>query len=601
LRETLRAALAFGVASGCLEVALRAESRLGLSAVELTTWLLLSVLAGLAVALPAAVVAGLLSKLVRGRSVGLMTSALLALHVGLWYRFEVVLNEFVRSPKVWGGMLGIAFGSLVACLLLDKVLRKAEKPAWGLAVVAALAAFALGSAPGPLEGDGPNVLLITLDTTRPDRLGPYGGPAETPTLDRLAREGVVFEQAIAPAPLTEPSHLSIFTGMYVHGTGVVSNGTDFAASNPALLPDMLQARFQEKGYRTGGFVSGFPLHGKWGWLNAFDVYDDDFGDIPGLHRLSLVRLWEQIFLPGNTLRERYGQFTTARTLSFLKPQAEGQWFAWMHLFDPHAPYEVSDEELAAAPRDGEPLDLPAYLPPPYRTITDVEWIIDTYDREISKADRLVGEVIAELEARGVLDDTIVIVTADHGESLTEHDYFFEHGDYLYDVSLRIPLIVRYPDAARAGERVPCQVSSVDILPTLVELVDLRATDAVQGRSLASMLRDGESCTDGPVVSATVAGRYMENPPVDRSLRNPDSKLIVHEEGRDSETLAFFDLAADPAELEDIAGSGDEAVDGKVAASRMLLDSLLEGNSVDVASPESDADTMQMLEQLGYIE
>jgi len=597
MRETLRAALAFGVASGCLEVALRAESRLGLSAVELATWLGLSVLAGLAVALPAGVVAGLVGRLVRGRSVGLMTSALLALHAGLWYRFEVVLNEFVRSPKVWGGMLAIAFGSLVLGLALDKALRKAVPPAWGLAVLASLAAFAMGRAPGPLESSGPNVLLVTLDTTRPDRLGPYGGPAKTPTLDRLAREGVVFEQAIAPAPLTEPSHLSIFTGMYVHGTGVVSNGTDFAASNPALLPDMLQARFQEKGYRTGGFVSGFPLHGKWGWLNAFDVYDDDFGDIPGLHRLSLVRLWEQIFLPGNTLRERYGEFTTARTLSFLKPQADGSWFAWMHLFDPHAPYEVSDEELAAAPRDGAPLKLPEYLPPPYRTITDVDWIIDTYDREISKVDRLVGEVIDTLEARGVLDNTIVIITADHGESLTEHDYFFEHGDYLYDASLRIPLIVRYPGGATAGERVPCQVSSVDILPTLVEMVSLRETEGVQGRSLAAMLTDGEGCTDGPVVSATVAGRYMENPPVDRSLRNPGSKLIVHQEGRAEETVAFFDLKADPGETEEIA---DER-EADVEVSRMLLSSLLEGNSVDVASPESDADTMQMLEQLGYIE
>lgn len=599
MKETLRAAVALGVASGCLEVALRAESRLGMSIGEVLVWLGLGIGAGLAVALPAGAVAGLLQKLpgpLKGRGVGLMASALLALHAGLWYRFEVVLNDFVRSPKVWGGLLGIAVGSLVLGLALDKLLRRGEKAFWGLAVVAALAAFAIGRAPGPLQGEGPNVLLITLDTTRPDRLGPYGGPAKTPTLDRLAREGVVFEQAIAPAPLTEPSHLSIMTGMYVHGTGVVSNGTDFATSNPALLPDMLQVRFQEKGYRTGGFVSGFPLHGKWGWLGGFDVYDDDFGDIPGMHRLSLVRLWEQIFLPGNTLRERYGEFTTARTLSFLKPNATGQWFAWMHLFDPHAPYEVSDEELAAAPRDGEPLALPEYLPPPYRTITDIDWIIDTYDKEISKADRLVGEVIAELEARGVLDNTIVVVTADHGESLTEHDYLFDHGDYLYDVSLRIPLIVRYPDGARAGTRVSCQVSSVDILPTLVEVVGLRVAESTQGRSLAAMLGGGE-CTDGPVVSATVAGRYMENPPVDRSLRNPSSKLIVHNEARDNQSYSFYDLEADPGETEEIARHHEESVE----ASKALLDSMLSGQTVDVASPEMDAGTQDMLEALGYVE
>ena len=600
-KQTLSAALALGFSSGCLEVALRAEPRLGLSAAEAATWLALAVGCGLAVALPAGLIGAAVDRRTGRRlGVGLVAAALLALHAGLWYRFEIVLNDFVRSPRVWGGLLGIAALSLVAGLALDRLLRRLAGVLWVAGALAAAAALALSRPPPAAAAAGPSVLLITLDTTRPDRLGPYGGPAQTPTLDRLAAEGVTFDQVIAPAPLTEPSHLAIMSGKPVHATGVVSNGTDFAASHPELLPDMLQRRFQEAGYRTGGFVSGFPLHGKWGWWHGFDVYDDDFGTVPGLHRLSLVRLYEQLFLPGNTLRERHGQHTAARTLSFLEGTGGQSFFVWMHLFDPHAPYEVSEEELAAAPRDGEPLDLPQYLPPPYRNVTDVDWIIDSYDREISKADRLVGEVLDQLEASGRLDDTLVIVTADHGESLTEHGYLFDHGDYLYDASLRVPLIVRYPPAVRAGLRVGCQTATTEILPTVVDMLGLRALDGERARSLAGVLA-GEPCENMPVISATVAGRYMEDPPVDRSLRSATeeltTKLIVHSEGREDEGYAFFDLRADPGEERDLAGSRPE----EVRAVRGLLGSMLEGNTVDVASPETDAGTMEALEALGYIE
>ncbi len=586
MRETLRAAVALGVASGCLEVGLRAEPRLGLSEVELLTWLALGVVMGLAVALPAGLVAGLIGR----RSVGLTASALIALHAALWYRFEVVLNLFVRDPRVWGGLLGIAVGSLVIGLLLDKPLRRGVKALGALALVGAAMALVRGQAPGAVPGDGPNVLLVTLDTTRPDRLGPYGGPAATPTLDRLAREGTIFTQAIAPAPLTEPSHLALFTGKPVYATGVVSNGTEFGDR-----PNMIQRRMQSEGMRTGGFVSGFPLHGKWGWLQGYDVYDDDFGDVPGLHRLSLVRLWEQLFLPGNTLRERYGELTAARTLSFLNRNRGGRWFVWMHLFDPHAPYEVPQDELDAAPRDGAPLEMPEYLPPPYRTITDVDWIIRTYDREIEKADGLVGEVIARLEADGVLDNTIVVVTADHGESLTEHDYLFDHGDYLYDASLRIPLIVRYPPAVEAGEVVDCQVSTTDVLPTLLNLLGMEPMDEL-GRSLADALGGGR-CTSAAVVSSTVAGRFVEVPPVDHSIRSTSSKYIAHEDRETFPKDEFFDLEADVGETENLI----EARAEDAAAARDLLGRLLEGGQVEVEALGGSESDLETLRALGYIE
>ncbi len=581
----IRLACALGVASGAVEVATRTEPRLGLGVPELAEWVGLSVLMGLVVALASAPVARLARRLVKGRDVGLVLAALLAVHAGLAWRFEVVLNTPVADPAVWGGLGGIALGSLALGLLLDPVMRRLERGLYVVALLALVVAGVRGQPPEAAPSVAPNLLLVTLDTTRPDRLGPYGGPASTPTLDRLAREGVTFDQAVASAPLTEPSHLAILSGLPPHLSGIASNGTDLGHR-----PELIQHHLAAAGYRTAGFVSGFPLHGTWGWTQGFDVYDDDFGVVPGLHRLSLVRLWEQLFLPGNTLRERAGRNTTDRALAFLDRHAEGQWFAWVHLFDPHAPYEVSDEELEAAPRDGEPLDLPYYWPPPHQSITSVDWLVDAYDGELALADSLVGELIALLEARGVLDNTLVIVTADHGESLTEHDYLFDHGDHLYDASLRVPLIVRFPGRVAAGIRVPCQVGTTSIVPTATSLLRIPST-GVDGLDLSDALL-GEPCRDDPVVSSTVAGRFVEVPPVDRSLRSRTHKYIRHEEGEDE----LFDLGQDPDETRSVLAEEPvlaEQVHG-------LLERYLEG-AVATSGPELDDASIEAMRALGYVE
>ena len=209
MKELWKWCLVLGSVSGCLEMGLRAESRLGLGTLELLQWLLLAVLMGCLVTFPAGLVASWMPQ----RRHGLVLSALLAVHAGLAYRFEVVLNLFVKDPMVWGGLLGIALGSLALGLLLDPWLRKVESKLWPLALVGALLGFIRGMPPGALSAqERPNVLIITLDTTRPDQLSVYGGEAQTPYLESLAEEGVLFEQAVATAPLTEPSHLAILSG-----------------------------------------------------------------------------------------------------------------------------------------------------------------------------------------------------------------------------------------------------------------------------------------------------------------------------------------------------------------------------------------------------
>ena len=596
LPSLLRHGLILGALSGAMEVALRASPRLGLSLIETLTWICIGVIFGFLVSLPAAVVAAVLDRKFDVKwGVGLIASALLALHSALFIRFEWVLNAPIGSVAVWGPLLAAVSLSLVLGRLLDGPLRRSFRLQCFLLVCAVLVSCWRSLPPAGLEQSGQsNVLLVTFDTTRADRLGVYGGDALTPTIDALAADGVLFEEAVAPAPLTEASHLAILTGRSVHRTGIYSNGTVLGHR-----PELLSHAFQQAGYRTGAVVSGFPLHGKYGWTQGFDFYEDDFGAVPGLHRLSLMKAWDQISLPGNTLRERPGVQTLARAQTFLERHSEGPFFLWVHFFDPHAPYEVSEAELAAAPRDGDPLDLPQYWPPPHRSITSTAWLTEAYEAEIGATDALFGELLDSLEA-DVRARTIVAFTADHGESLTEHDLLFDHGDFLYDASLLVPLVVAGPGLP-AGERVPCQVSGIDLAPTLRALTGLSPLESPEGAG-QSLIPLSEECTDRPAHSATVAARHVERPPVDHALRllldygeeeGPRrSKFIQH--GKGGEHL--FDLVADPEEELNVAEAYPEAA----ARVRGMLSLMLKG-AAELASPETDRATLEALKALGYVQ
>ena len=321
---------------------------------------------------------------------------------------------------------------------------------------------------------------------------------------------------------------------------------------------------------------------------GFDIYDDDFGGLPGLHRLSLVKLWEQIFLPGNTLRERPGDNTTGRALVFLE-EVEGPWFAWVHLFDPHAPYEAPGSDVLQAPKDGEALDLPSFWPPPHRAVTSVDWLLQAYDEEISFADAMIGRLLNAIEVRGETEETLVIVTADHGESLNEHDYLFDHGDHLYDASLRVPLVVRGP-GVKAGERVSCQVRLLDVGSTLAETAGLEGPPA-EGRSLWPDLR-GEGCVDMPVLSSTIAARHVEDPPTDWSLRTEGWKVIHHGSGNSE----LYELGPDPGEERDLfSARPDRGMEMKQRLEASLL------GAAEGVAPSRDASTVDALKALGYVE
>lgn len=582
MRAAVTRSVVLGAVGGSIEFLLRTDPHLGFGFFDQLTWLTLACAAGIVVAAPF----GLLGWFLRGvphigpRRDGLPVGALLALHGALHYRFELVLNESLREPMVFGGLVALGIAGLLLGLGTARLVSRFTRFLPIVGFVAALAGLIRGVPVQPTDEAGHSVLLVTWDTTRPDRLGPYGGEASTPNLDRLAQGGLVFESAVATAPLTEPSHLSILTGQSTVEHGVVSNAT-VLGDRPALLSH----RLQEQGFVTGAVVAGFPLHSKYGWSQGFDVYDDDFGRLPGWHRLSLGRLGDQLFLPGNALRERNGDHGIRRALHFLDRNRDGRFFLWVHFFDPHGPYEA--DAGRDAPRTGEPLELPGYWPPYHREITDTDWLIGAYDRELEKTDRLTGQLLDRLDELGLTERTTVVMTADHGENLVDHGVLFDHGDDLYDPSLLVPLIVRSPQVE--ANRVACQVSTLDIVPTLVQVLGLPPTE-LPGRSLVSL---APGCEDVPVVSTTVAARHVEDPPIDISYRVPHEKLIRHgAQGREDE---LFNLLDDPDELFPVSDS--EQVD----EANRRLDTLLDGGELDLVVPEFDTESMEALRALGYVE
>ena len=280
-----------------------------------------------------------------------------------------------------------------------------------------------------------SLILITLDTTRADRLPPYNAGNPLPAIDRIAREGVVFDRAVVPAPLTLPSHSSLFTGRLPPSHGARVN----AATLDPVLP-LFTERLREAGYRTAAFVGSVVLNKDRGPARGFDVYDDVVSPT-GVRRLR-----------------RPASEVIDGAVDWLNRGDTSPFFLWVHLFDAHAPY--AREAFDASP-SGDP-----------------------YAGAIAIMDAQIGRLLAALEKRQQLDRTAIIVTADHGESLGDHGER-GHGIFVYESALRVPLIVRWPGVH--PRRVPDLVQIIDIAPTVLDLEGLPGPP-MEGVSLSGVLR-----------------------------------------------------------------------------------------------------------------
>jgi arylsulfatase A-like enzyme/predicted Zn-dependent protease len=287
-----------------------------------------------------------------------------------------------------------------------------------------------------------NVILITIDTLRADHVGAYGkGRASTPHLDRLAREGALFERCIAQTPLTLPSHATLLSGTYPLHHQVRDNGASLVPPELTLLSEVLK----DKGYATGAFIGAYVLDSKWGLDRGFDVYRDD------LDRSRYQRLLLQ--------NEKKAEEVVAQARAWIETIQARRFFAWIHLYDPHAPYKA---------------------PPPFNRHPDAP-----YRDEVEYVDHVLGELFDFLERTGVAERSLLVVTSDHGEGLGEHGED-EHGFFLYESTLRVPLLLRAP-VPFPVKRVQELVELTDLAPTILDALAIPAPAETQGRSLLPLL------------------------------------------------------------------------------------------------------------------
>ncbi len=392
-----------------------------------------------------------------------------------------------------------------------------------------------------------NVVVVTLDTLRADRIGCYGfSGVQTPHLDALAREGVLFEQASATVPLTLPSHASIFTGLIPPHHGVHDNGGFFLDVKHATLAE----RLHEAGWTTGAFVGAWVLDSRWGLDQGFDVYADRFD----LSRLKVES--------SGTVQKR-GDAVMDEALAWLEGVRSKKFFAWVHLYDPHTPYEP---------------------PEPYAS----RYAGQPYLGEVAYTDAVVGRLIDWLRGASLLERTVVVVTSDHGESLGEHGEA-THTFFIYDATTHVPLLVRTPWGDRGRAR--AQVSSVDLMPTVLDLVGLAPQPDIDGRSLARLLLDPQADAGQVAYSETYFPRYHFGWQHLRSLRDGRHKFI------EAPTPELYDLSSDPREGTNIYKAFSKRADEL----RRRLDALA-GSGIQAAPQKQnlDPDTLQRLAALGYV-
>ncbi len=424
-----------------------------------------------------------------------------------------------------------------------------------LALVAAAAVMVVTRRPpsfaGLRGGRDFNVILITVDTLRADRVGCYGfNGVATPTMDLFASRGVRFERCVAQTPLTLPSHTTILTGTLPPFHGVRDNG-GFVV--PAELVTMAEA-FKDRGYATAAFVGAYVLDSKWGLDQGFDTYFDRF-DLGRFERISLGSVQR----PANEVLDA--------ALPWIEGHRGGRFFAWIHLYDPHSPYEPP------APYDQTYADRP-------------------YLGEIAFTDAELGRLWDFLDTQNLLDDLFLVFASDHGESLGEHEES-THGFFIYQEAVHVPLIVVTPFRRLWGKVSPEVVSLTDIMPTVCEMTALPAPPQAQGRSLVPLFFRPEAGERTVAYAETFYPRYHYGWSELRSLQDRRYKLIQ------APVPELYDLEKDPDETKNLVYLEKE-VFTRLNAEAERFNAAAGQDALTQDYRKVDEDTRERLAALGYV-
>ena len=427
-----------------------------------------------------------------------------------------------------------------------------------LALASLLAAGCSGlSLPGGSDPVRPlNVVVVTLDTLSARHLAQYGNDRiETPAFGRVAAEGVLFEQATATVPLTLPSHSTMFTGTYPMFHGVRDNGGYYLGDEAVTLAETLG----DAGWRTGAFVAAFVVDSRWGLDQGFERYHDDF-DFREFERISLDTV------------QRRGDDVLDAALAWMDGVKEERFFSWIHLYDPHWPYDAPEPWGARAG------DYPGA----------------DYDAEVAFTDSLVGRLLDWLDANELADDTVLALIGDHGESLGRHREG-AHGFFIYDATMQVPFLVRAPyRQIGRGLRVPGQVRGLDLMPTVLDLVGVPTPAPVQGVSLRPMLEGTTTDLDLWAYSESLYPRNHYGWSPLRALRNGVLHFIS------APRPELFEVGEDPGQTRNLASDRP----GQVRQLQARLDQLVAELGSDAAerhAPETlDEETRAQLAALGYL-
>ncbi|MGH9748534.1 MAG: sulfatase family protein, partial [Candidatus Polarisedimenticolia bacterium] len=451
-----------------------------------------------------------------------------------------------------------------------------------------------------LEGEPPNVLLITVDTLRPDHLGCYGYRRHTsPAIDGLARRGTLFRVAITAAGRTVQSFPSILTGVYpmVHGLRYEGQSHEILAGRLTLTRAL-----KERGYASFAVTHGLNV----GLHRDFDHYDPDIYVDPEGRKVHLPT--------------RNDGDVTRKAIQWLRARRGtiGPFFLWLRYDAPHWPYAApapyteafdpqyrgphafNEEKAPGVERDDiifGKTRLPARA---------IEHAVAHYDAEIAYTDRMIGDLLQALDDLGLGGGrTLVVLTSDHGESLGEHDYFFEHGAYLYEPTVRVPLIVALPGRLPEGRVVETQARTIDIVPTVLAIAGVPIPDGLQGGSLLPRILGKDRSPGPPAYSESGRNFYPENPRQHldgiagkwRMVRTDTHKLILIP--KDPEPIwELYDLRSDPGETVDLAGRPSPVLDELRA---LLLEFLASDPGRDEREdPPLPEELREHLRSLGYV-
>lgn len=401
----------------------------------------------------------------------------------------------------------------------------------------------------------PNVILMTLDTTRADHIACYGYPnVRTPRIDALARRGILFEQATTNSPLTLPAHCSILTGMYPTYHGVRINGNTALNEAQTTIAEV----YSGQGYQCGAFIGAFVLDGRWGLKQGFQHYDDRF-DLKKYKHIDLGAVQR----PGNEVMDV--------ALDWLEEKKSAPFFAWIHLYDPHTPYEP---------------------PEPYLSEYSSKGLSGLYDGEIAFMDEQIGRCVDWLKANGLDDKTILVLVGDHGEGLGSHGEG-THGYFIYEYAIHVPLIIVTPFEELQGVRVASQVRLIDIFPTLLEMTTVTSPAKSQGRSLLPSMFRPQKEEDGFAYAESMSPNLQFGWNSIHSLRTTKYKYI------DTPKAELFDLTQDPGELTNLLQRYPK-IGGEM---KDTLTRVMEETSQGAPTPQAanlDRETIEKLSALGYV-